>query len=95
MRRLAGLRAEADAARLRADSIRTEVMPRTVRTLEQVRAGYRRGGFTFRDVQDAADAIVEAQKLWIAAANQWRDLQTEIDRLSGRFDVSAGGETEQ
>ena len=95
LRRLASLRAEADAGRLRANSIRTEVVPRTVRTLEQVRAGYRRGGFSFRDVQDAADAIVEAQKLWIAAANQWRDLQTEIDRLSGRFDVSAGGETEQ
>lgn len=95
LRRLAGLRAEADAARLRADSIRTEVVPRTVRTLEQVREGYRRGGFAFRDVQDAADAIVEAQESWLAAANQWRDFQTEIDRLSGRFDAPAGGETEQ
>ncbi len=95
LRRLAGLRAEADAARLRADAIRTEVVPRTVRTLDQVRAGYRRGGFAFRDVQDAADAIVEAQEQWLAAANQWRDLQTEIDRLSGRFDAPAGVETEQ
>lgn len=95
LRRLAGLRAEADAARLRADSIRSEVVPRTVRTLEQVREGYRRGGFAFRDVQDAADAIVAAQESWLAAANQWRDFQTEIDRLSGRFDVPAGGETVQ
>lgn len=94
LRRLASLRAEADASRLRADAIRTEVLPRTVRTLEQVREGYRRGGFTFRDVQDAADAIVEVQEQWIAAANQWRDLQTEIDRLSGRFDASARGETD-
>lgn len=95
LRRLAALRADADAARLRADAIRIEVLPRTVRTLEQVREGYRRGGFTFRDVQDAADAIVEAQEQWIEAANQWRDLQTEIDRLSGRFDAPAGRETEQ
>ena len=95
LRRLASLRAEADASRLRADAIRTEVLPRTVRTLDQVREGYRRGGFTFRDVQDAADAIVEVQDQWIAAANQWRDLQTEIDRLSGRFDASARGETDQ
>lgn len=95
LRRLAYLRAEADAARLRANSIRAEVLPKAVRTLEQVREGYRRGGFTFRDVQDAADAIVEVQEQWIAAANQWRDLQTEIDRLSGRFDVSAPGETDQ
>lgn len=95
LRRLASLRADADAARLRADAIRTEVMPRTVRTLEQVREGYRRGGFNFRDVQDAADAIIEVQEQWIAAANRWRDLQTEIDRLSGRFDAPVRGETDQ
>lgn len=95
LRRLASLRAEADASRLRADAIRIEVLPKAVRTLDQVREGYRRGGFTFRDVQDAADAIVEVQEQWIAAANQWRDLQKEIDRLSGRFDASARGETEQ
>lgn len=95
LRRLASLRADADAAMLRADAIRAEVMPRTVRTLEQVREGYRRGGFTFRDVQDAADAIIEVQEQWIAAANSWRDLQTEIDRLSGRFDAPAPEETDQ
>lgn len=95
LRRLAFLRAEADAARLRADAIRTDVLPKAVRTLEQVREGYRRGGFTFRDVQDAADAIVEVQEQWLTAANQWRDLQTEIDRLSGRFDAPARGETDQ
>lgn len=95
LRRLASLRADADAARLRADAIRTEVLPRTVRTLDQVREGYRRGGFTFRDMQDAADAIIEVQEQWIAAANRWRDLQTEIDRLSGRFDAPARGETDQ
>lgn len=95
LRRLVALRAEANAARLRADAIKAEVLPRAVRTLDQIRDGYRRGGFTFRDMQDGADAIVEVQEQWIAAANQWRDLQTEIDRLSGRFDASAGGETRQ
>lgn len=95
LRRLAALRADADAARLRADAIRAGVLPHAVRTFAQVRDGYRRGGFAFRDVQDAADAIGEVQEQWLAAANQWRDLQTEIDRLSGRFDATARGETEQ
>lgn len=95
LRRLAALRAESQMSRQRADAIRLEVVPKTVRTLDEVRAGYRRGGFTFRDVQDAADAIAEAQEQWLAAANTWRDLQTEIDRLSGRFDAYAPGETEQ
>jgi hypothetical protein len=62
LRRLVALRAEANAARLRADAIKAEVLPRAVRTLDQIRDGYRRGGFAFRDVQDAADAIVEVQE---------------------------------
>ena len=89
LRRLASLRADADAARTRADAIMAEVYPRTVKTLAQVREGYNRGGFNFRDVQDAADAILAVQEQWLAAMTQYRDLQTEIDRLTGRFDATA------
>lgn len=93
LRRLASLNADADAARERADAIMREVWPRVVRTLEQVREGYNRGGFAFRDVQDAADAILAVQDQWLEAVTQYRDLQTEIDRLTGRFDAAALGET--
>lgn len=93
LRRLASLNADADAARERADAIMREVWPRAVRTLEQVREGYNRGGFTFRDVQDGADAILAVQDQWLEAVMQYRDLQTEIDRLTGRFDAPAVGET--
>lgn len=93
LRRLASLRANADAARTRADAIMAEVYPRTTRTLDQVRAGYNRGGFNFRDVQDAADAILEVQDQWLEAITRFRDAQTEIDRLTGRFDAAASVET--
>lgn len=94
LRRLASLFADADAARTRADAIMAEVYPRTVKTLAQIREGYNRGGFTFRDVQDGADAILAVQDQWLAAMTQYRDLQTEIDRLTGRFDAPAAeGET--
>jgi cobalt-zinc-cadmium efflux system outer membrane protein len=93
LRRLASLRADADAARTRADAIMAEVYPRTVRTLDQVREGYNRGGFTFRDVQDAADAIVSVQEQWLDAITRFRDAQTEIDRLTGRFDADQPVET--
>lgn len=93
LRRLASLNADADAARERAEAIMREVWPRAVRTLEQVREGYNRGGFTFRDVQDAADAILQVQDQWLEAVTQYRDLQTEIDRLTGRFDAAAVGES--
>lgn len=85
LRRLASLRADADAARNRAQAIDTEVYPRAAKALAQVREGYARGGFTFRDMQDAADAILTAQDRWLDAITQYRDLQTEIDRLTGRF----------
>lgn len=89
LRRLASLGAEADAARARADAIVVEVYPQTTKALRQVRDGYARGGFTFRDMQGAADAIIQAQAEWLNAVTRYRDLQTEIDRLTGRFDAAA------
>jgi outer membrane protein, heavy metal efflux system len=91
-RRLASLRADAESAQTRADALMEEVYPRAYKTLEQVREGYNRGGFTFRDIQDAADAILEVQDKWLAANTQYRDLQTEIDRLTGRFDSASSME---
>ena len=64
-----------------------EVYPRTTKTLAQVQEGYARGGFNFRDMQDAADSITRAQDEWLAAITRYRDLLTEIDRLTGRFDA--------
>ncbi len=88
LRRLASLRAEASAAARRADGLMHQVYPQAVKTLEQVRDGYNRGGFRFSDVQDAADAIVEVQQQWAEAMNRFRVAQSEIDRLTGRFDVA-------
>lgn len=92
LRQLASLRAEAEAARVRAEGIIGNVYPKAVRTLEQVREGYSRGGFRFSDVQDAADVIVQVQQQWVEAMIRFRDAQSEIDRLTGRFDAPLGGE---
>ena len=94
LRRLASLRANAESAQVRADSLMEEVYPRAFRTLQQVREGYNRGGFSFRDIQDAADAILDVQDQWLEANTQYRDLQTEIDRLTGRFDPASSMETQ-
>lgn len=93
LRRLEALNAEAEAALARADAIMREVWPRAVKTLAQVREGYNRGGFNFRDVEAAADAIVQVQAQWLEAITQFRDQQTEIDRLIGRFDSPVRQET--
>ncbi|MGA1372628.1 MAG: TolC family protein [Pseudomonadales bacterium] len=92
LRRLAVLKSDADSALMRAQAIKTEILPKATQALEQVREGYRRGGFTFSDMQGAADAVIEAQQAWIAEAHRLSDLQTEIDRLSGRFEAFGSGE---
>ncbi|MDF8335450.1 TolC family protein [Novosphingobium cyanobacteriorum] len=90
LRELASLRAEAEAARMRADGIMHDVYPKAQRALAQVREGYARGGFRFSDVQDAADAIIEVQSQWVEAMTRYRDVLSQIDRLTGRFDAAAG-----
>lgn len=87
-RRVAGLRAEGQQAVTRADRIMAEVLPRARRALAQVRQGYNRGGFSFRDIQDAADAIIAAEAELVAAMTAYRDVQSDIDRLTGRFDAA-------
>lgn len=88
-RRLSGLQADADAALVRSERLRAEVLPRARRALAQVREGYNRGGFSFRDIQDAADAIIAADAELIGALTAYRDFQSDIDRLTGRFDAMA------
>ena len=87
LRRLTSLRAQAEAASQRADGLIEKVYPQAQKTLAQVREGYNRGGFRFSDIQAAADAIIEVQQQWVEAMIAWRDAQSEIDRLTGRFDV--------
>ncbi|GEO02032.1 metal transporter [Novosphingobium sediminis] len=89
LRTLAALRAEAEAARMRADGIMENIYPKVRKTLDQVREGYSRGGFRFSDVQDAADAVVDVQSQWVDAMTRYRDVLSQIDRLTGRFDVLA------
>src|SRR3546814_1502261 len=93
LRRLASLRADADAARARAEGIMNDVYPKAVKTLAQVREGYARGGFLFADVQDAADNIIQMQAQWAEAMTTYRDALAEIDRLTGRFDAAPLAET--
>jgi len=92
-RMLLNLIARAEAARQRASRLVAEVYPLNTRTLEQVREGYNRGGFNFQNVQDAADAILATQDDWLNAITEYRDLLTEIDRLTGRFDTPQSLET--
>ena len=93
LRRVAALSADAEASRSQAKAIVADVYPRTAKAMVQVREGYARGGFTFRDMQDAADGILRAQDDWLEAITRYRELQTELNRLTWRFDAAEPQET--
>ncbi len=95
LRTLAGLRRDADAAVAKAMAIRAEVYPRVTRALVQVQSGYARGGFSFRDMQDAADGIFAAQADYLDALAGLRAAMAQIDRLTGRFDIPNSAEISQ
>lgn len=84
-RQLDRLRRDANLAAAEARAIRDELLPRHRKALAQVREGYARGGFAFRDLQDAADRIVAAEDDYLAALAALRTAQAGIDRLTGRF----------
>src|SRR3546814_493614 len=75
LRRLASLRADADAARVRPEGIMNDVYPKAVKTRGQRRDGSARGGFLFADVQDAADVIIQIQGQVARSAGHTSELQ--------------------
>ena len=95
LRTLAALRREAAAAHVRADAIRRQIYPQVTKAMAQVEAGYARGGFTFRDMEAAADAIFNAQSDYLDALATLRAASARIDRLTGRFASSVSGENSQ
>src|SRR3546814_12746190 len=69
LRRLAALRAEADAAARRADGLMHDVYPQAVRTLAQVREGYSRGGVRVSVGPAAAEPHLRDQQTWADAVD--------------------------
>lgn len=86
---------EADAAKVQATAIRTDLIPRHRKALAQVREGYARGGFQFRDLQDATDRIIAAEDDYLASLVTLRATEARIDRLTGRLAPASDLETSQ
>lgn len=94
-RELDRLLREAEAAKAQATAIRADLIPRHRKALAQVREGYARGGFQFRDLQDAADRIIATEDDYLAALATLRATEAGIDRLTGRLAPASDPETSQ
>ncbi|WP_337186007.1 TolC family protein [Phenylobacterium sp.] len=84
-RRIARLEARMRAMAVEAERIRAEVVPHAIRTVEQVTAGFNRGGFEFRDVAEAERALADARTRRVEVLRDFHMAQAELDRLTGRY----------
>ncbi len=78
-------RERVEEARHEAQAIYEHVFPGALRTLEQVRAGFARGGFRHADIDEAQTRLVEVRERMVRATAQYHQALVELDRLTGRF----------
>lgn len=83
-REAARLLAQLAASARESERIRTEVIPAAIRTVEQVREGFNRGGFQYLDVTEAERALVAARERRVVVLRQFHIDQAALDRLTGR-----------
>lgn len=79
-RRLTRLQALA----LESERIRAEVIPHTIRAVEQVTAGFNKGGFEYLDVTEAERALADARARRVAVLREFHTGLATLDRLTGK-----------
>lgn len=65
--------------------IETEVIPMAEKALAQVREGFARGGFTYRDVIGAQETLINARARRVEILKQFHIEKAARDRLSGQW----------
>ena len=83
-RQIANLTRRMATASREAERIRTEVIPVAIRAVEQVREGFRRGGFQYIDIAEAEKALFDTRARRIAVLRDFHLDQAALDRLTGR-----------
>lgn len=83
-REVAQLTARISASAMEAERIRAEVIPPAIRSVEQVREGFNRGGFQYLDVTEAERALADARARRVNVLRQYHLDQAALDRLTGR-----------
>ena len=83
-REIAQLTARISSAAAEAERIRSEVIPPAIKSVEQVREGFNRGGFQYLDVTEAERALAEARARRVSVLRQYHIDQAALDRLTGR-----------
>ena len=77
------------------ERIRAEVIPHTIRAVEQVTAGFNRGGFEYLDVTEAERALADARARRVAVLREFHTGLATLDRLTGKHRALAATQTEE
>lgn len=85
LRELRLARERVEQARLEARELFQNVFPGALRTLEQVQAGFARGGFRHADIDEAATRLNQVRERMVRATTEYHEARVALDRLTGRF----------
>ncbi len=70
-------------ARTAYDALSKQILPETRQAAKEYREGYRVGRFSLRELNDAENALLEAQLERVLTAARYHNLNIEIERLTG------------
>lgn len=82
-RRIAAVQASLVQKASEARRIQAEVVPANARTVDLVREGFNRGGFSYLDVIEAQKALIDARARRLAVLKSFQIDRAQLDRLTG------------
>jgi len=82
-RKIAALQASLAQKASEARRIQAEVLPANARTVDLVRDGFNRGGFSYLDVLEAQKALIDARSRRLATLKAFQIDRAQLDRLTG------------
>lgn len=80
---LFALHGELGVARVEVETLRGEVLPEAERALDQTLSGFKRGRFSYLELAEAQQDVLDTRGAAIEAAGTVHRLHTEIERLTG------------
>lgn len=84
-RKIAAIQASLAEKASEARRIEAEVVPANARTVDLVRDGFNRGGFSYLDVIEAQKALIDARARRLAVLKSFQIDRAQFNRLTGAF----------
>jgi outer membrane protein, heavy metal efflux system len=84
-RKIAAIQASLAQKASEARRIEAEVVPANARTVDLVRDGFNRGGFSYLDVIEAQKALIDARTRRLAVLKSFQIDRAQLNRLTGAF----------